>query len=100
MDTDGEFGQLTDMQISGLGMGAEGLVYYDGENGEGATEFLEINLDAGSSIFEVASSSGNTTTTIQGRSGDDTFNVLTTNGGVRIYGDEAQEDPEDPGPRV
>src|SRR5262249_41384884 len=63
-------GTLTSTQLTGLGMGASGITY-------GTVETLNINLRGGRNTFNVRSTNGPTTTTLNTGGGADIINVTT-----------------------
>ena len=77
-------GTLTRTQLEGFGIAlGRGVVY----NNDDQVEFVDIALGSGDDIVTVESTSSITFTRIEGRSGNDAFNLQSTGAATNIFGD-------------
>ena len=77
--SDGQMGTLTSSSVSGLGMGAAGIVYFD-------LEAVNVHLGSGDDTFTIATTHGGTTT-LTGGAGGDSVSVLSIAGATLVAGD-------------
>ncbi|MDB4265389.1 hypothetical protein N9891_01425, partial [bacterium] len=83
-DTVGNTGELTSTALTGFGIAAGGGVIY---NNDDLVEFVDVALGFGDDVLLVSSTDDALFTRIEGRSGNDTFNIEGTSSATNIYGD-------------
>ena len=76
-DKSGQVGSLTSTQLTGLGMGPQGITY-------AALALLNIKLGSGGNTFTVANTASGTTTTVNSGTGSDTVNVTATSSPLTV----------------
>ncbi len=76
-DASGRTGYLTSTQLTGLGMGSQGIAY-------SALALLNIKLGTGGNTFTIANTASGTTTTVNSGTGSDTVNVQATSGPATV----------------